>query len=497
MGFLDLFGGKNKTPQEHLTAGNHKQALDGFLKLFKKKPNDPRLMNNIADQYKRLDKIPQALEFYVRMGEHYGERGFFNKSVAAFKKALSIAPDSVEVLTKLAEYNDQVPKYMIDERILAQIRNLKSENGSDAPADAIEAIDLTLDAKALESVEEILMAPDPTEAEALPFPAAPLPEEAAEEVAEVKEEVAEVEPEAVDPEPQAAAIESIDDEPAFVSHSGMDLTSDDLDESEVEIKPTDLWDESIKFEDETMKPRVQGAVPLTTPEPKQHVDVESSIWGKDIFDEEPLTSNALPEAEKEEATPAAEPAFSGKESAVFKISENASKSLNNNDDDEMAFASFEDAIDSIFQPASKEEKAPTREENKRHWPVFRTLPRDVFMDLIVALDERTYATGTTIVKQGEQGHEMFLMTDGKVDVVVEAKGVETPVAKLESGDFFGEASLLTKRPRNATVVATTAIEVLVLGKSQFIDLVKQHPSVLEAIQSVNLARLQQNASRFR
>ena len=41
------------------------------------------------------------------------------------------------------------------------------------------------------------------------------------------------------------------------------------------------------------------------------------------------------------------------------------------------------------------------------------------------------------------------------------------VARLGPGDFFGEVSLITGEPRNATVVAQKAVDAYVLGKTDF------------------------------
>ncbi|MCB1042589.1 MAG: cyclic nucleotide-binding domain-containing protein [Acidobacteria bacterium] len=488
MGLLDLFGGKNKSPQELLAAGKYEQALQGFLKVFKKKPSDPQLMNQIADLYRRLEKNEHAVEFYVKMGDHYGKRGFLNKSVAAFKKALSIFPENEEVLVKLAQYNDQVPKYMIDERILAQIRKLKGED-PDQPADPLE---LTLEGSSmvmmvdgpapLPSEEEIDLEDDDgnevvDEAEDKVNELVDSPEKQDDDaVEEIEDEIIDIEESAPTPK---------QDEPvSFVSHSSMELTAEDLEGSSLEIKPTDLWDESIKFDDtETEKPAAPNqANPLP--------DTDSSIWEKDIFDSDEPAPEAPPVVEVKDPVDT-----NLKESAVFKISGNPSASAD--DDDGMFFSSFDDAIDSLFQPATTTTKPERHEQNKKHWPVFRTLPRQVFLDLIVAMEERSYSKGDVVVRQGDQGRELFLITEGTFEVYVDAKGQKNKVARLESGDFFGEAALLTKRPRNATVVATSPTEVLILEKDQFITLVKQHPTVLEAIQTVNIARLQQNATRFR
>ena len=79
------------------------------------------------------------------------------------------------------------------------------------------------------------------------------------------------------------------------------------------------------------------------------------------------------------------------------------------------------------------------------------------------MTKRQFITGDTIIRQGEPGEEFFLISDGTVEVMREGHDV----ANLGAGDFFGEASLITGEPRNATVVATENLDTYVLGKTDF------------------------------
>lgn len=71
--------------------------------------------------------------------------------------------------------------------------------------------------------------------------------------------------------------------------------------------------------------------------------------------------------------------------------------------------------------------------------------------------------GSTIVTQGEEGDAFYLIGSGTVDILVDGK----KVAALAEGDFFGEASLISGEPRNATVISTSNIVVYNLGADHF------------------------------
>ncbi len=71
--------------------------------------------------------------------------------------------------------------------------------------------------------------------------------------------------------------------------------------------------------------------------------------------------------------------------------------------------------------------------------------------------------GSTIIAEGMKGIAFFLVLDGTVDISRE----ERPLARLMAGDFFGEAALLSDRPRNATAVAVTDVEMFTFTQSAF------------------------------
>ena len=79
------------------------------------------------------------------------------------------------------------------------------------------------------------------------------------------------------------------------------------------------------------------------------------------------------------------------------------------------------------------------------------------------ITKRQFVAGDVVIRQGESGEEFYLISDGTVDVMREGH----EVAQLGSGDFFGEAALITGEPRNATVVANDNVETYVLAKAEF------------------------------
>lgn len=74
------------------------------------------------------------------------------------------------------------------------------------------------------------------------------------------------------------------------------------------------------------------------------------------------------------------------------------------------------------------------------------------------LERRTLDAGDALVKQGEEGRELFLLLDGIVDVEVDGD----VVAEIGPGALLGERALLEGGTRTATVWATTPVRVVVI-----------------------------------
>ena len=79
--------------------------------------------------------------------------------------------------------------------------------------------------------------------------------------------------------------------------------------------------------------------------------------------------------------------------------------------------------------------------------------------------------GKVLVNEGETGHEFFVIIDGSARVTRHGKRVAT----LGPGTAFGELALLDKAPRNATVIAETPMELVVLGQREFAGIIDEVP----------------------
>jgi CRP-like cAMP-binding protein len=111
--------------------------------------------------------------------------------------------------------------------------------------------------------------------------------------------------------------------------------------------------------------------------------------------------------------------------------------------------------------------------------VLAGLPEDAHSDLAAGSDERLFADGEVIVREGEPGASMFVVTRGRVTIAIGAERRE--VAVTETGGYFGEMSLLTGEPRTATVIARGDCTVLEIPADAFRTYVLGRPEVIDQL----------------
>jgi len=99
--------------------------------------------------------------------------------------------------------------------------------------------------------------------------------------------------------------------------------------------------------------------------------------------------------------------------------------------------------------------------------------------------ERDYPKDEIVVKEGEAGDTMFLIISGEVSVIRNhGTEQETFIAKITEDDYFGEMALFEDKPRSATVKTNTEAKLLVLGKLEFEEIMREFPQI-----SINICRV--------
>jgi CRP-like cAMP-binding protein len=114
-------------------------------------------------------------------------------------------------------------------------------------------------------------------------------------------------------------------------------------------------------------------------------------------------------------------------------------------------------------------------------PLFNSCTRRDLVLIARASDEIDFKPGRELIREGASGKEFFVIVDGTVDIERGGKKID----ELGPGDWFGEAALLTDKPRNATVTTTSDVQAVVLTKQRFRQVLSQHPLIsFKVMQSV-------------
>ena len=119
---------------------------------------------------------------------------------------------------------------------------------------------------------------------------------------------------------------------------------------------------------------------------------------------------------------------------------------------------------------------------------FADLTSAAIDELAATLRSVRYVPGETLLRQGERGDDAFLIRSGELEVSrVDATG-ERAVNTLGPGALFGELSVLTGAPRQATVRARTAVQAFRMPGEDVRAIVRRHRELRDRLESMMQSR---------
>jgi predicted RND superfamily exporter protein len=99
-----------------------------------------------------------------------------------------------------------------------------------------------------------------------------------------------------------------------------------------------------------------------------------------------------------------------------------------------------------------------------------------------------FAPGQYIVRQGEQGGEMYVILQGSTEVFAGTGEQRKPIMQMRRGDVFGEMALVRHNVRSADVVAAEPVEVLAVDENFLRRLQLRYPRIAAKV-FLNLTRI--------
>lgn len=110
------------------------------------------------------------------------------------------------------------------------------------------------------------------------------------------------------------------------------------------------------------------------------------------------------------------------------------------------------------------------------------------MEVAQKMSRHRYETGQAVITKGEEGDRFYVIREGSVQVEAEREGRMQIVGNIARGGFFGERALIAREPRNATVRATTSLEVYSLDKEDFEQAVSRSKTFKDQLLSAIFTR---------
>ena len=106
-------------------------------------------------------------------------------------------------------------------------------------------------------------------------------------------------------------------------------------------------------------------------------------------------------------------------------------------------------------------------------PLFSSASKQELAEIASIADEIDLPEGKVLIQEGDSGREFFVLIGGTAEVERGGK----KVASIGPGDFFGEISLISKTPRNATITTTSPVRALVITDRAFRTLLDHSPQI--------------------
>jgi len=107
-------------------------------------------------------------------------------------------------------------------------------------------------------------------------------------------------------------------------------------------------------------------------------------------------------------------------------------------------------------------------------PLFSKLSQRELEFVATRADEVDVPAGKRLITQGQPGDTFYVLLNGEADVVIDGN----PRRTMQTGDFFGEISMLDRGLATATITTSKESRLFVMSHAQFRDAVKANEAVL-------------------
>ena len=108
-----------------------------------------------------------------------------------------------------------------------------------------------------------------------------------------------------------------------------------------------------------------------------------------------------------------------------------------------------------------------------------------------------FKEGDYVFREGDLGTEMYIIHEGKVEILSGSGSNEQLLSVLEKGDFFGEMAILEDLPRAASARAVTDVKLLEINGSTFDKMLRANPEIAVRMMRKLSRRLRETDQQLR
>ena len=128
-------------------------------------------------------------------------------------------------------------------------------------------------------------------------------------------------------------------------------------------------------------------------------------------------------------------------------------------------------------------------------PLFSELEPPLLARLLGIQQLKEFRAEQSLIEQGEEGREAFLLARGVANVVRQDSSGSALLAVLGPGAVFGEMALVSRAPRGASVIAVEPVQVLVMPRDDLEQLAQQEVAIARELGRFCHGRLVSNLIR--
>ncbi|MEN8200616.1 MAG: DUF4388 domain-containing protein [Thermodesulfobacteriota bacterium] len=159
---------------------------------------------------------------------------------------------------------------------------------------------------------------------------------------------------------------------------------------------------------------------------------------------------------------------------------------------EKGFATLQMRLLSESEERRKKHHLNTHFAKLRDFSLFEPLDDDALLDLTAQLEVKKYPANKILLKKDDPGTHLFFLLNGKIGVIGD-DGLS--LAEMNTGEIFGEMSMLSGEPVSCSIHTLKDTEVACLSKKNFKFVLKKYPVLQLFLLKMLVTRAQATALR--